>query len=150
LFSPLEQFSLNVIYSYRFAIIPEDLSSYSPVNTVWLTFDNMIIFSFVSSLFVCILCFAGTRRTKLIPTPLQYILETIYKFLCTTLTQQAGAEAIFFLPMAMTLFLFILSSNLAGLANWSYTVTAHLILTFFLAFSLNLGLFILWFIQKTI
>jgi len=41
----------------------------------------------------------------------------------------------------MAFFLFILFSNVAGLVNWSHTITAHLIITFSLAFSLNLGLF---------
>lgn len=142
MFSPLEQFSLGVFFSDRIALLPATKYFYNPLNNVWLTIDNLVAFSILITLMICVIGLFSTMRIKLIPTALQYIMETIYKFLYATLVQQAGIESIFFFPMIMTLFFFILFSNLAGLSNWSYTITAHLIVTFFLALSLNLALLI--------
>jgi len=138
----LEQFSLSVLFSHVIILGFETEYSYNPLINAWLTIDNLVAFGILITVMIIMIGGLSVTRIKLIPTPLQYIYETIYKFLYTTLVQQAGAESIFFFPMIMTLFFFILFSNLAGLANWSYTITAHLIVTFFLALSLNLALLI--------
>lgn len=41
------------------------------------------------------------------------------------------------------IFLFILTSNLIGLLPFSFTITAHILITFYFALSINIALFIL-------
>jgi len=141
LYSPLEQFGLSVILSYQVNIFGLIGYHHRFLSNIWLTIDNLVLYSLLIGIFIIMLLSIILVQVKLIPLLLQNVLELIYKFLNTTLIQQAGIEAIFFFPLIMGLFLFILFSNIAGLMNWSYTITAHLIITFSLAFSLNLGLF---------
>jgi F-type H+-transporting ATPase subunit a len=76
---------------------------------------------------------------------IQKFFEFLYAFVLEMLTQQAGRNAVVFFPFMYSIFFFILLSNLFGMLPFGFTVTAHLSVTFFLAFSFNFGLIILGF-----
>lgn len=74
--------------------------------------------------------------------------ESIYFFVLEMLIQQAGIEAVKYLPQIFLTFLFILFSNLIGMLPFGFTITAHISVTFFIAFSFNLGFIILGFYKS--
>jgi F-type H+-transporting ATPase subunit a len=50
-----------------------------------------------------------------------------------------------FLPVFVTIFFLVLTLNIVGLLPFGFTVTSHIIVTFFLALAFNLSFFILGF-----
>jgi ATP synthase subunit 6 len=73
------------------------------------------------------------------------LFEELYIFSLQTLKDQAGLSAKRFLPVFLTTFFFILLSNIQGIIPFGYTLTAHIFVTFFVAFALNFGLLVLGF-----
>jgi len=65
------------------------------------------------------------------------------------IVQQAGLSAIKYFPYIFIIFFFILFSNLIGMLPFSFTITAHLSITFFLAFAFNFGFIILGFYKNS-
>lgn len=72
----------------------------------------------------------------------------IVSFLFNLTKEQANIRAIIHLPLLLTVFLFILIHNLIGLFPFGYTITSHLFFTFFLGFSLLIGITILIWEEK--
>jgi F-type H+-transporting ATPase subunit a len=77
-------------------------------NSLIATWISMLILVVVSALF--------TRRMKLVPTGLQNVVETIVEIFYNGIARiRAGEKAALFLPLAGTIFFFILLSNWMGL-----------------------------------
>jgi F-type H+-transporting ATPase subunit a len=127
-FSPLEQFDSIYFFSKKFDFL-----------------NIFFILIFIVLIFIYIYLYLNF---KLIPTVLQWFFELFYKFLLETLVQQAGTHSLFFFPFIFTIFFFILFSNIFGMLPFSFTITGHLSLTFFLAFGFNLGFFFLGFFKN--
>lgn len=70
-------------------------------------------------------------------------LESIYGFLANLVHSQVAIAGHIYLPGIITVFFFILLSNLFGLIPYSYTVTAQFALTLGLSFTVLLGVTIL-------
>lgn len=129
-YSPLEQFDLLYISSI-------------------LGFNIANIVLFFSILFFFFFFIIGSFRGFLfLPNFLQKIYEFIYLFIIDMLVQQAGLSAVKYFPYMFLVFLVILFSNLIGMLPFSFTITAHLSITFFLAFSFNFGFIILGFYKN--
>ena len=134
-FTPLEQFEIIII---------------QPLN-----FFNLFDFSFTNSSFYLILVASlvfvflkfGVYKISLIPSNFQSVVELIYKFIIDVIKQQTGYKGLKYFPLIFVIFLFILFSNLIGLLPFGFTTTGHIIITFTLALSLNLGLIILGFMK---
>lgn len=73
---------------------------------------------------------------------------TIVSFLFNLVKEQANIRAILHLPLLLTVFLWILSNNLVGLLPFGYAITSHILFTFFLGFSLLIGITILIWQEK--
>jgi len=73
---------------------------------------------------------------------------TIVSFLFNLVKEQANIRAIIHLPLLLTVFLWILSNNLVGLLPFGYAITSHILFTFFLGFSLLIGITILIWQEK--
>jgi len=94
-------------------------------------------------LLICIFIYQFSNyRFKLIPGPLQIILELNYKLVLNVIKTQAGPAGIRFLPLFFTLFNYILMFNLLGLLPYAFTATGQLILPITIALSYNLFLFL--------
>jgi len=137
IFSPFEQFELSLYYplivefSDNFAL---DLS----ITTLPLAFlfSMMIIFA---------LLYKGTKRMVLIPRSWQIVVEELYSFIFDTMVEQAGRKGVPYFPLIFVIFMVILLSNLTGLFPYGFTITAQIIITFSLAFSLIVALTIIGF-----
>ena len=118
--SPIEQFVDHVIYTFY-------IFSY-PIH---------VTHSTISILLALLIIICGThwylKRTYIIPSTSEYILESIYLFIRSMLIQQAGEHALPYLPLICTLFPIILFSNLLGLVPGLFTATSQLAITLLLA-----------------
>nr|HID13428.1 F0F1 ATP synthase subunit A [Anaerolineae bacterium] len=77
---------------------------------------NTIVATWVSMLLLVVVSLLLTRRTKFVPTGLQNVVETTLEMFYNGVAKiRAGEQAAFFLPLAGTLFFFILLSNWMGL-----------------------------------
>lgn len=129
-FSPLEQFDLIFLKTFM---------GFNIANIV-IFFFLIILFFFLSSFFFKGNLFFGNF--------IQKFFESIYLFLIEMISQQVGFQGIKYFPFFFLIFFFILFSNLIGMLPFSFTLTAHLSLTFFLAFSFNIGFIILGFFKN--
>jgi len=119
--SPLEQFSINILLPIFIQFFDFSFTNSSLILT--LTFLLVIgLFNAVSS------------SSKLIPNSWQLILEFLYDFILNqVLTENVKKDSKLYFPMLFSIFLFILSMNLAGMIPYSFTVTSHIIVTFGIA-----------------
>jgi len=124
--SPLEQFEVILL---RPLILLGDFSITSATLYLFLVFSLLVAFLFLS--------FSGSY---FVPGHWQYVFELLYEFLFD-LWKQTGnfPHGQRFFPLISTVFFFVLGLNLIGLMPFGFTVTAHLVVTFTLALSFNLG-----------
>lgn len=129
LFSPLEQFDFLYIKHLFFFDIA----------------NIHIYVLFIVIFFTLLLSNIYFNKMKLKSSFVQKIFENIYGFVLGMVDQQIGKEAFAFFPFFFSVFVFCLFSNLLGMLPFGFTITAHLGVTFFFAFSFNMGLIILGF-----
>lgn len=129
--SPLEQFEILVIYP---------ISLYGLLD---ISITNSVVYMCIILFSIFFFHFLGFFNTNLVyGNLLSSLLESVYLFVLGMIRQQAGIVGQNFFPYFFLLFWFILLSNLFGLLPYGFTVTSHIIMTFFLAFSFNLSFFI--------
>lgn len=80
---------------------------------------------------------------KIIPGSWQYFLEVLFLFVFDILDKQIGSKGYIYFPFIYTLFVFILLCNLISLTPFGFALTSHIVLIFFLSFTLGLGTFFL-------
>lgn len=113
---------------------------YTPTNvTLWMGIAILCIFG----LFVL-----ATRHRGIIPTRLQSVAEVFYGFIHNMVEEVAGHEGVKYFPHVMTLFLFILLSNLLGLLPMSFTTTSHIAVTAVMAVLVFLGVTLIGIARK--
>jgi F-type H+-transporting ATPase subunit a len=92
------------------------------------------------------LVMAGTRQHAMVPGRLQSVVEMLYEFVAGIVRESAGKEAMRFFPLIFTLFIFILIGNMLGMIPGSFTFTSHIIVTFFMAVAVFIGVTVLGFV----
>jgi F-type H+-transporting ATPase subunit a len=103
----------------------DTISFYTPTNvTLWMA---------IAVLCVLALLVLGTRGRAIIPSRVQSVAEMAYGFIYKMVEDVAGKDAIKFFPYIMTLFMFIVLSNMLGLLPMSFTTTSHIAVTAVLA-----------------
>lgn len=136
IFSPLEQFEIVLLK-------PGLLSG---LDDFFIITNVSVFIIFIFFVYLYILYFS-VFKTYIIPSKLQSFVEFVYSFIFSILKQQVGFSGRFYFPLLFLIFFFVLLSNLIGLFPLSFTVTSHIFVTFFLAFSLNFGMIILGFVK---
>jgi ATP synthase subunit 6 len=131
--SPLEQFELFVFFKIK------------PYYLFDISLTNACLYLALAILLTLIFLFSSLFRARIIPQRLQVLCETAYLFIADIVKQQAGPSAALYIPVFFSIFFLILTSNLIGLLPFAFTPTAHLVVTFTLALSCNLGLIIIGF-----
>ena len=116
----------------------------------WYTVTNVTIWMAIGVLCIAALLVIGTRRRAIVPTRSQSIAELLYGFIHNLVEEVTGHEGMKFFPYIMTLFLFILFSNLLGLLPMSFATTSHMAVTVALALVVFVAVTILGFINKGI
>ncbi len=80
----------------------------------------------------------GVANRRTVPGRLQGLVEVIYEFVHTMVTDTIGEEGQRFFPFVFTIFSFILVGNLLGLFPYFFPFTSHIAVTF----SLSLFIFL--------
>lgn len=135
--SPLHQFTIWPIVKIG-----------SPSGAIDVSFTNSSLWMAITVGVVYWLVMAGTRQHALVPGRLQSVVELAYEFIANLLRENAGKEGMKFFPVIFTLFMFILLGNMLGLIptpGFTFTFTSHIIVTFFMALCVWIGVTILGF-----
>jgi len=130
--NPLEQFRIIELYSFDFFNIS-------------ILFTNTTIIIFLSGIFLILFYnffFINNKFSMfLFSSNWQRIFEILFLMIRSLVGDNINKTIIKEIyPIILTLFLFILISNLIGLVPYSFTVTSHIIFTFSLAIALYISI----------
>ena len=136
LFSPVEQFLILPIIPLFFNMLS--------INNVFFLLSISILFLILSFLILnknsdpINDIFSGLY---ILPTNYQVIFECIMKGVINLINDNISSKnSQLFFPIVISIFLFLVSSNIFGLIPYSYTITSHLIVTFALSLFLFIGI----------
>ena len=135
-YSPLDQFKIAPLFSLQIAGL--DFS-----------FTNFLLVSLLTLFVIQTLVFLIKEPTSnsffIIPSGWQNLIEKLYALVTQLLSDiiTTGSEKYF--PFMAVLFMFILSNNLIGMVPYSFTITSHITLTFFMSFSIFVAMNIIGF-----
>ena len=135
-YSPLDQFKIAPLVVVQFAGIDLSVTNFLLASLLTL---------FVLQSLVFLIKEPKTDSFFIIPSGWQNLIEKIYGLVSQLLSDiiTTGSEKYF--PVAIVLFMFILSNNLIGMVPYSFTTTSHITLTFFLSFSIFVALNVIGF-----
>lgn len=119
-FHPLEQFKVTRLFGE------------GPIE--WYTPTNVTLWMAIAVLAIMLVFVVGSKGRALIPTRLQSLGEMAYGFVYKMVEDIAGHDGAKYFPLIMTMFLFILFSNMLGLLPGSFTPTSHIAVTAVLGF----------------
>ncbi len=103
------------------------------INGAHVSFTNSAMFMFGIVAFIFLFLTFATRGRTLVPSRLQSVAEMGYEFIAKMVRDSAGSQGMVFFPLVFSLFVFVLVANVLGLIPYTFTVTAHLIVTASLA-----------------
>lgn len=103
-----------------------------------LTITNVTLWMAIAVMVVILLLVVGTRGRAIVPSRIQSIAELAYGFVYKMVEDVAGKDAVRFFPYIMTLFMFIVLSNMLGLIPLAFTTTSHIAVTGVLALAVFL------------
>ena len=124
--SPLSQFEIKTI-------IPIEAFGYD------ISFTNSSLAMLSTVILMIVFMIFGLKKSSIIPSRSQSILESTYEFIANMIGDNIGQEGLKYFSFIFTLFLFILLGNLLGMFPYSFTWTSHIIVTFAIAFVIFLG-----------
>jgi F-type H+-transporting ATPase subunit a len=131
IFSPLEQFQISTTFPLTLSVLDFSITNFS-------------LSVFVLGFFILMSFIIAVNTSKIFNvTILQTVVEFFYTFVSEIMIQQAGKKGLAGVPFAFTLFVVIFLSNFFGLFAVGFTLTSQIAVTAALAFSINIGLFIL-------
>jgi F-type H+-transporting ATPase subunit a len=137
-----------------FAIHPMDQFIVKPLfggdHIAWYTVTNVTLWMAVAVVVIAALLILGTRRRAIVPSRSQSVAELMYGFIYNMVEDVTGHEGVKYFPYVMTLFLFILFSNLLGLLPMAFTTTSHVAVTVTLALLVFVGVTVLGFVRNGI
>ena len=120
-----------------FAIHPMDQFVVKPLfggdHIAWYTVTNVTLSMALTVVCIALLMMLGTRRRAIVPSRTQSVAELLYGFIHNMVEEVTGHDGVKYFPYVMTLFLFVLFSNLLGLLPMSFATTSHVAVTVVLA-----------------
>ena len=132
--SPLDQFKIAPLIS--FVVAGVDLSF-----TNFLLASLLALFTLQS--YVFFIKDVGTNSFLIIPSSWQNLLEKIYALVTQLVSDNISTGSEKYLPFLSVVFIFILTNNLIGLVPYSFTTTSYITLTFFMSFSVFIGMILI-------
>lgn len=133
-FRPMDQFVVKPIFS------DGEVGLFTITNvTLWMALTVVCI---------VILLVLGTSRRAIIPSRSQSVAELLYGFVNKMVEDVAGKDALKYFPYIMTLFMFVLVSNLLGLLPLAFTTTSHIAVTAVLALAVFVFVTVLGFVKN--
>lgn len=119
-FHPLDQFMIKPLFGD------------GPIH--WYTITNVTLWMAIGVLVMTAIFVYGSRKRALIPSRAQSVAELGYNFVYDMIEEVTGHDGVKYFPYVMTLFVFILTSNMMGLIPGSFTPTSHIAVTAVLGF----------------
>lgn len=108
-----------------------------PIGNLDISITNSTIFMIIGvGIFYIIYNINIKKGGKIVPTRWQSIIEIIYDGVNKLVKENIGKEGGKYFPIIFTLFIFIGTMNLVGLIPYTFTPTAHIIVTFGLSLSI--------------
>lgn len=140
---PMDQF---VVKRFFCDAAHEDCTS----NIGMFEVTNVTVWMAAAVVVITLLMVLGSAKGATIPSRLQSVAEVIYSFIYKMVEDVTGHDGVKYFPYVMTLFLFILFSNLLGLLPMSFTTTSHVAVTVTLALLVFVGVTLLGLIKNGI
>ena len=112
-----------------------------------ISFTNSSLFMLISAASILLILSYATTKKNLIPSKIQLLSELSYNFIAKMISDTTGSNGKPFFPFIFSLFAFVLFCNMIGMLPYAFTVTSHIIVTFFLASIVFIGVTILGFIK---
>ncbi len=112
----------------------------------WYTPTNVTLWMFITVLAIAALLVLGTRGRAIVPNRVQSVAELAYGFIYKMVEDITGKDGVKYFPYIMTLFMFIVFSNMLGLLPMSFTTTSHIAVTAVMAVAVFLSVTILGFV----
>lgn len=140
LYAPLEQFQILSLISIKLFQMDLSITNFFLINL--LAISSLIIFIYWNSAIGI-----SVQKTSLFfnPNSWQKSIEFLSELTAQLTSDIITSSSEKYFPLISVLFNFILLSNLIGLIPYSFTATSHLIVTFFLSFSIFIGINIITF-----
>jgi ATP synthase subunit 6 len=130
IFAPLEQFEILSIFNLT--IFSLDVS-----------ITNFLIMQLLSIFILILILFFNSADNFSFyykPNAWQKLFEITFNVICQLVSDVVTKDSETYLPILVLLFYYILFSNVFGLIPYSFTATSHVITTFYLSFSVFLGI----------
>ncbi len=99
-----------------------------------LSITNQALWTGIGTSLVLAFFVFGVRKMALVPGRTQAFIEIVFEFVQNMLVKAAGREAMPFLPLILTTFLFIAGLNLIGMVPKSFTATSQITTTIYMGF----------------
>ena len=117
-------------------------------HVAFYTVTNVTLWMAVAVLCVILLLVIGTRGRAIVPSRAQSLAELAYGFVHKMVEDVAGRDGLKYFPYIMTLFMFVMFSNMLGLVPLSFTTTSHIAVTAVLAVAVFLTVTIIGFVKN--
>lgn len=122
-FNPLEQFAVIEVIDFS-RLFPIYVYIASNFNLISILIVVLVAFFYITFLKTILIFFQWSR----------YLVTSFLSFVKIILFENFRTKKIFFLMYILTLFLFILLFNIVGMIPFSFALTSHFTVTFFLSF----------------
>ncbi len=133
---PMHQFHIE-------KIIPMELAGFD------ISFSNASTFLLLGAAVPAAFFLMSSAKAALVPGRLQILGENIYSFVENSVRGAAGDKGVkMFMPLILTMFVFIASMNLIGLFAYNFTPTSQIIVTATLALIVFTTVIIVGFVKN--
>ncbi len=103
------------------------------IQGIDVSLTNSSIFMILTTVLIILFLYFGSQKELLVPDRLQASVELVYDFIKTLVKENIGPHGTPFIPLILSIFLFVLFGNLLGMIPYGFTITSHIIVTFALA-----------------
>lgn len=103
------------------------------IGEVAISVTNASVAMGLSVLVFVLFSMRALAHPAMVPGRIQSLVEILYQFVASMVRENAGEKGMAFLPLVLSLFVFILFGNLFGMLPLAFTFTSHIIITFSLA-----------------
>lgn len=112
-----------------------------------ISFTNSSLFMVLATFLSVLFLGAASRNPRLVPGRLQYIGESIFRFVQDLIRDNVGEKGLRYTPYVLSIFMFVLMGNFLGMIPYGFTFTSHIIITFAMAMIVFIGVTIIGFIK---
>ncbi|MEX0759960.1 MAG: F0F1 ATP synthase subunit A [Tistlia sp.] len=117
------------------------------IGNLDLSFTNSALWMLITIAAVTAFFVFSTGGRALVPGRMQSVAELFYETIANMVRDNVGTEGRQYFPFIFTLFLFVLFGNVLGLIPSSFTFTSHIVVTFFMAIVIFLGVTVIGFVR---